>query len=106
MELLSVMSGGDVRNMVKSARLLDYSEELWCIMINNFCYISVGWGGYFYKNILNMCESCHYQVPSYLEVKKLKRNKNDFCMDILGNSINKIYDMWFLNGTFKCDEWW
>ena len=33
-----------------------------------------------------------------------------FCMDILGNSINKIYDMWydmwFLNGTFKCDEWW
>ena len=31
-------------------------------------------------------------------------------MDIFGNSINKIYDMCyemlFLNGIFKCDEWW
>ena len=30
-------------------------------------------------------------------------------MDIFGNRINKIYDMWyemwFLNGIFKCDEW-
>ena len=30
-----MMSGGDVTNMVKSARLLPSSEELWCIMINN-----------------------------------------------------------------------
>ena len=30
------MSGGDVINIVKSDRLLDSSEELWCIMINNF----------------------------------------------------------------------
>ena len=36
MEFLSVMSGGDVTNMVKSAQLLPSSEELWCIMINNF----------------------------------------------------------------------
>ena len=71
MEFLSVMSGGDVTNMVKSARLLDSSEELWCIMINNSVIFLGGWGGYFYKNTLNMCESCHYQVPSYLEVKKL-----------------------------------
>ena len=31
-----MMSGGDVTNMVKSARLLPSSEELWCIMINIF----------------------------------------------------------------------
>ena len=44
MELLSVMSGGDVSNMVKSARLLDSSEELWCIMINNFViFLGGGW---------------------------------------------------------------
>ena len=29
---LSVMSGGDVIIMVNSDRLLDSSEELWCIM--------------------------------------------------------------------------
>ena len=31
-KVLSVMSGGDVINMVNSDRLLDSSEELWCIM--------------------------------------------------------------------------
>ena len=40
-----------------------------------------------------MCESCHYQAPSYLDVKKLKEIKMIFCMDILGHRINKIYDM-------------
>ena len=34
--IFNVMSGGDVTNMVKLARLLASSEELWCIMINNF----------------------------------------------------------------------
>ena len=43
MEFLSVMSGGDVTNIVKSARLLPSSEELWCIMINNFVtFLGVG----------------------------------------------------------------
>ena len=36
MEFLSVMSGADVTNMVKLAQLLHSSEELGCIMINNF----------------------------------------------------------------------
>ena len=44
MEFLSVMSCGDVTNMVKSARLLHSSEELWCIMINNFVvFLGAGW---------------------------------------------------------------
>ena len=55
--------------------------------------ISGEWGSYFCKYILNMCESCHYQAPSYLDVKKLKGIKIIFCMDLLGNRINKIYDM-------------
>ena len=58
--------------MVKSAQLLPSSEELWCIMINNFVTFLGGGVDIFIKNILNMCESCHYQVPSYLDVKKLK----------------------------------
>ena len=87
------MSGGDVINIVNSDRLLDSSEELWCIMINNFVRFLGGGVDIFVKKILNMCESCHYQAPSYLDVKKLKGIKIIFCMDLLGNRINNIYDM-------------
>ena len=56
MELLSVLSGGDVRNMVRSARLLDSSEELWCIMINNFV-IFLGGGVDIFIKIFLICVS-------------------------------------------------
>ena len=39
-----------------------------------------------------MCESCHYEVPSYLDFK-IKGINMILCMAIFSNRINKIYDM-------------
>ena len=64
MELLIVMSGGDVKKYGKICSITGFFRGIMVYNDKIIFVIFLGGGvDIFYKNILNMCESCHYQVP-------------------------------------------